>query len=322
VTLTSASLGAVRVLRCNRGTVVCVAAVRGGRIATGSHGTIAVTSLATGLHEGALVGHKGWMSALCPLTDGSNRLLSGDNGDYVIMLHDLDAAHGGASVSPLRRYPGHSACINAIVELSGGRFASGSDDMTVRIWALESGACLAALRGHTAWVWALAVADEHTLVSGGHDRVLRVWDTRTYAAVATIETPSEMQSLLRLADGTLASGHYDGVVRLWDWRRREAVGELRGHTYELLGLAQLPDGRLASASFDKTVRLWDVAARACVSVAQAPCSFTSCCAMPDGTLVAGCYAWCAIVFEFGWQRRSAAVVGWVAVRAAAYHGWE
>ena len=278
-------------------------------------GTVAVWRLSTGAREATLSGHNGCVPALCALTDGSNRLLSASNTPpWLVLLHDLGAAHDGAVVAPTREYRGHTSVCAALVELSGGRFASGSVDSTVRIWVTESGACLATLSGHTSVVLTLVVVDESTLVSGSYDKTLRVWDTRTYAAVATIEMPSPVWSLLSLVDGTVASGHIDGVVRLWDWRRREAVGELRSHEADkrLLGLAQLPDGRLASTSDDKTVRVWDVATRACVGVASATSSFNRCCVTADGELAVGCEDGSVLVYAFAWERRSAAVVGWVA----------
>jgi len=136
-----------------------------------------VRSSLTGVVEATLVGHTAKLLALCPLTDGSEWLLSGD-GAGAIVAHDLGVAHGGASLSPIREYAGHTDAVLSIVELSGGRFASASECGIVRMWAIESDACLATLRGHTGtFTNALAAADEDTLVSGGEDGVLQLWDT-------------------------------------------------------------------------------------------------------------------------------------------------
>jgi len=312
----------VRLLRRHNRAIYCIAAAHDGRLVIGSHdGVMLVLSLATGAVEATLAGHTGTQWALCPLTDGTNRLLSGGDGDCAVRLHDLDVAHGGARAETTREYRGHDDAVRAIIELPDGRFASAGDDAAMRIWVLESGARLATLRGHTGNIYALAVVNDDTLVSGGDDETLRVWDTRTYAAVATIETPARVTALLRLTDGTLVSGHSGGVVRLSDWRRREVVGELCGRTDNVRGLAQLPDARLASASDDKTVRIWDVAARACVGVVTAPSPLHCCCVTADGGLAVGCGDGRVLVLGFAWARRSAAVVGWVAVRAAAYGAW-
>jgi WD40 repeat protein len=59
-----------------------------------------------------------------------------------------------------------------------GRHAvSGSEDRTLKVWALEPGALLATLEGHGAGVMAVAVTpDGRRAVSGAHDRTLRLWD--------------------------------------------------------------------------------------------------------------------------------------------------
>ena len=67
------------------------------------------------------------------------------------------------------------------------------------------------------------------------------------------------------------------------------------------------------------VRLWDVAARACVGVIAAPATPWCCCVTADGGLAAGCDDSRVLVLSFAWARRSAAVVGWVAVRCGEWH---
>jgi len=190
------------VLRPHANGIYSIAAAPDGRLVVGkSDGVVLVLSSVTGAVEATLLGHFGIVRALCPLTDDTNWLLS-SNEDHeqatheqatheqatheqatheqathnhsIVLLHDLDAAHGGAEVPPTHEYRGHSSYVSAIVELTGGRFASASSDQTIRIWATESGACLATLRGHTSYVGALAVADDDTLVSGGEGKTLRV----------------------------------------------------------------------------------------------------------------------------------------------------
>ena len=58
---------------------------------------------------------------------------------------------------------------------------SGSDDATVRLWAVSRSQCLTVLVGHTDNVRGLVWCPEvpYLLVSGAWDRSIRVWDTRT-----------------------------------------------------------------------------------------------------------------------------------------------
>jgi WD40 repeat protein len=58
----------------------------------------------------------------------------------------------------------------------------------------------------------------------------------------------------------LATGGRDGAVWLWDLKRGEAVARLPGHLTYVWSLAFSPDGTtLVSGSGDSTVRLWDTA---------------------------------------------------------------
>ena len=100
------------------------------------------------------------------------------------------------------------------------RLASCSQDRTVRLWQIDSGACRV-LRGHTDEVFAAAFHPDGTrLATAGRDRA--VW--------------------------------------LWDLARGEEVARLPGHTSYVWSLAFSPDGAtLASGSGDFTVRLWDTA---------------------------------------------------------------
>ena len=100
------------------------------------------------------------------------------------------------------------------------RLASCSQDRTVRLWQIDSGACQV-LRGHTDEVFAAAFHPDGTrLATAGRDRA--VW--------------------------------------LWDLARGEEVARLPGHTSYVWSLAFSPDGAtLASGSGDFTVRLWDTA---------------------------------------------------------------
>ena len=70
-------------------------------------------------------------------------------------------------------FEGHSDWVCALVMAPDGKtLYSGSDDNTVRAWALPGGKCVATLKGHSNAVTSLAMApDGETLYSVGQCRL-------------------------------------------------------------------------------------------------------------------------------------------------------
>ena len=69
----------------------------------------------------------------------------------------------------------------------GRRALSGSDDRTLRLWDLETGAELRRFEGHEGWVTSVTVlADGRRALSGFRDKTLRLWDLETGAELACL----------------------------------------------------------------------------------------------------------------------------------------
>jgi WD40 repeat protein len=133
--------------------------------------------------------------------------------DVTVLLLDAQTHETAA------RFTGHEKVIwSAVFSPDSHCLATCSQDRTVRLWQIDSGACRV-LHGHTDEVFAVAFHPDGTrLATAGRDRA--IW--------------------------------------LWDLARGEAVARLPGHTSYVWSLAWSPDGRtLASGSGDTTVRLWD-----------------------------------------------------------------
>ena len=115
----------------------------------------------------------------------------------------------------------------------GRQAVSASEDRTLKVWDLASGAELRTLAGHADWVTAVAVTpDGRQAVSASDDRTLKVWDLASGAELRTLE------------------GHADGVT----------------------AVAVTPDGRHAvSASEDRTLKVWDLASGAELRTLAGPC---------------------------------------------------
>ena len=58
----------------------------------------------------------------------------------------------------------------------GKQLASGSFDRTVRLWDVETGACVRTLEGHDLTVWSVCFSPDGRMVaSGSADRTARLW---------------------------------------------------------------------------------------------------------------------------------------------------
>jgi WD40 repeat protein len=72
---------------------------------------------------------------------------------------------------------GHEDKVRSIAYSPDGKtLASGSEDMTIRLWDVSTGKQIAVLKGHTGDIHGVSFApDGLTLASGGSDKTIRLW---------------------------------------------------------------------------------------------------------------------------------------------------
>jgi WD40 repeat protein len=145
----------------------------------------------------------------------------------------------------------------------GKQLASASNDKTVRLWNVTTGAAQQIFKGHLDWVLIVVFSlDGKLLASASYDHIVRLWDMATRTVHQTLEGHSNwVRAIVFSPDGKLlASASDDNTVRLWDTTTGIVHQTLKGHSDWVRVVAFSPDGKLlASASSDKTVRLWDAA---------------------------------------------------------------
>jgi len=234
-----------------------------------------------GARQRTMVGHAAPVRALVAVGDalvsasgdGTLRVWDADDGSLVRVLSPPPSA-----LSSLTRAAAPSASpelagtmpvlgVHAVVGLPGGRVAAAHGDGTLRIWDLDTGACLveAALR---TYAWSLAVSGDR-LVVPCDDGVLRVLDATTLAQLATDAKvpaaqgngPAYLIAAAVVGDALVVAGRSRGLSVL-DPATLACVGELRGHDGPVRALAAVPGGAwVLSTSLDGTVALWDVPSR-------------------------------------------------------------
>lgn len=170
-------------------------------------------------------------------------------------------------------YRGHTQEVCGLKwSASGQQLASGGNDNILHIWDRSTASSnsptqwLHRLEEHTAAVKALAWCpfQGNLLASGGGggDRTIKFWNTHTGACLNSVDTGSQVCSLLwNKNERELLSSHgfTQNQLTLWKYPSMVKIAELTGHTSRVLFMAQSPDGcTVASAAGDETLRFWNV----------------------------------------------------------------
>ena len=162
---------------------------------------------------------------------------------------------------------GYTGIINSVAFSPDGKtLASGSDDGTICLWDVDTGALKRTLTGHIRTVLSVAFSpDGSTLASGGGDNTIRLWDVGTRESIHTLTDTEHTKGFTSVSfspDGqTLASGSADGTIRLWELETRQHIRTLTGRS-SVNSVVFHPNGKiLASGGKYKgsgTIMLWDV----------------------------------------------------------------
>ena len=200
-------------------------------------------------------------------------LSSGSRDGYI---HNYDVRVRNAHVATLA---GHAGEVCGLKYSADGLLASGGNDNRLCIWDIGASAAGAAgdisrdvapvftLTEHVAAVKALAWCpwQRNTIASGGGsaDRCIKFWNAGTGAALNSIDTGSQVCSLLWSTSGDkeLLSSHgfAQNQLCLWKYPTMAKVKELTGHSARVLHMAAGPDGAtVVSASADESLRFWRV----------------------------------------------------------------
>ena len=145
----------------------------------------------------------------------------------------------------------HTLTMGTSVAVSAdGRIAVSNSGDTARVWDLGSGTCLHTLTGHSKPLWSVAVsADGRIAVSGSADKTVRVWDLGSGACLHTLSGHTDyVQSLAVSANGCIAVSADDKTVRVWDLGSGACLHTLTGDTEHVRSVAVSADGHLAVAA--------------------------------------------------------------------------
>ena len=156
---------------------------------------------------------------------------------------------------------GHMSEVKCVaIAPEGRRIASGSRDMTVRIWDADTGSEMMVLRGHQHWVVAVAFSPDGRRIGSAGDNTVRIWDADTGEQLACLTANEYAARCVTFSpDGqSIVTGSGDKIIRIWDSKSAKLLQTLVGHQHFVTGVAITRDNRrIVSSSDDMTVRVWD-----------------------------------------------------------------
>jgi WD40 repeat protein len=157
---------------------------------------------------------------------------------------------------------GHNGVVLCLSFSSNGRMiASGSNDRTVRLWDVQTGAAVGVpLVGHSTAITCLAFSpDGERIASASSDGIL-LWDpTAGTPIIKLLETKDEATCLCFSLNGQWLYSGSSNIIQVWDAKTGAAVREhTLQHTNVIVCLSFSPDGlRVATASSNNTIQLWN-----------------------------------------------------------------
>lgn len=152
------------------------------------------------------------------------------------------------------------ARIRALIALSDGRLATGTDDYTVGVWEPGAGRASRVFRHQDRVLCVAADQQCRLLISGGADRTVRLWALGDGAQPAVLRGHQRsVRSVAADPRGVwAASGDEAGVIRIWDLEQKRERRVVAGHRHWVTGLGILPKaGQILSGSADTTIKVWD-----------------------------------------------------------------
>ena len=182
---------------------------------------------------------------------------------FGVNSHLWDMKTGSEAIPPPGVLTGHKDGVSCFAfSPDGNRLVSGSKDLSLILWDVQTGKQIGSLISHTDHVITVAFSPSgRQIASGSQDKTIRLWDSDALCPISVLKGhTSWIESITFSPDGTiLASCSDDKTVRRWSTQSSKQTGSpMNGHTSGVRSVAFTPDGQqIISGSWDATLRVWD-----------------------------------------------------------------
>ena len=174
-------------------------------------------------------------------------------------VHFSDSASGPAS-----KLFGAEGRQNPAMDTRSKLLLSSSADGHIRLWSLESWACLCLYKSHDGPIFrSMWGPHGHYFLSGGYDKALRVWmQDHASPQRLLVGHDTAISAITWHPNGLYvfsASDETDKSIRMWSVVTGSCVRVFTGHTEHISALECAPNGKLlASADTAGSIMFWDL----------------------------------------------------------------
>jgi len=180
-------------------------------------------------------------------------------------------------------FSGHTDKVNILTfSLDGRSLVSGSNDMTVKLWDMQTGGIVRTF-AHSGAVWSVSISPSFTIASGSSDGLIQLWDGQTGECHHTIRQQSHVQ---HVSFPPIDPQHLLSVSssKVWRW---DINGHQVGHTFDSYYTAFSPDGTLLAACNKTAIIVQNFNSGAIIAELHvANHNARCCCFSPDNRLIA------------------------------------
>ena len=163
------------------------------------------------------------------------------------------------NIKCIKTLTGHQKNIVSLIQLSSGYIASGSYDLSIRIWDVEQGQCIKILYD-VGNILCLLEFKPNILLAGTSENNISLWEIDKLMDTSSYNFNGHslwINSIVKCDEQYFASASNDASIIIWDFDNRKEHKILEGHNNSILCMIKLNDGRLCSGAADNMIKIWD-----------------------------------------------------------------